>query len=152
MWLNIDQTSGSLDTVLELVDSNGNMLARDDNQVNDLGITGTTSGVVSNGATARPLVVNALTGGDYFSNNRLDAGMSVILPGTAGSTAIYYVRVRSNPVSTDMTGLLRTLCGSSHPQQPPTKSPPLKALAVRSRLRSGGVNLIIDRGPTCCRC
>ena len=46
---------------------------------------------------AQPLGKDAVQGGDYYSLNPRDAGMRVVLPGPAGATSSYFVRVRSQP-------------------------------------------------------
>jgi subtilisin-like proprotein convertase family protein len=85
VWIDIDRTSAGLDTIVELVDANGTVLAQSlDND--------TLSGL------AQTIIKETYLGGDYFSINPRDAGMRVVLPGVAGQTATYYVRVRSQPV------------------------------------------------------
>ena len=85
VWFDIDQSSPGLDSVVELIAADGTVLARSlDNT--------TLSGL------AQTMTKEAWRGGDYFSTNPRDAGMRVILPGPAGQTNTYYVRVRSQPV------------------------------------------------------
>ncbi|HUT95464.1 MAG TPA: PKD domain-containing protein [Thermoguttaceae bacterium] len=91
VWIDVDRTRGSLDTVVELVQANGTVLAR--STVSDVfpgdgyDITGT--------ASPAPLAKDAYNGGDYYTLNYHDAGFRVVLPGPAGQTGTYYVRVRS---------------------------------------------------------
>ncbi len=88
VWLDIDRTGSSLDTVLELIRANGVVEARsiDNNTLTSFAVN------------ALPLVKDARLGGDFYTTNPRDAGMRVILPGTPGTTNTYYVRVRSNPL------------------------------------------------------
>ncbi len=85
VWLDIDQTSSTLDTVVELIASNGTVLAGSDNSVAE---------------TANPgLLVGAagpLDAVDLFTVNDLDAGMKVTLPGPVGLESTYFVRVTSH--------------------------------------------------------
>ena len=86
VFLDIDQTSASLDSVLELVDATGTVLARSTNaSPNDLS------------GSALPLQKFAYLGGDFYSTSVRDAGMRIMLPGNPGDTNTYFVRVRSNP-------------------------------------------------------
>lgn len=105
VWLDLDRTAVSLDTVLELVDANGTVLARSNN---------------SDDESANPLLLNNLLAGnkakilqqgsfsseDLYTTNPRDAGMRVVLPGTVGTTNTYYVRVRSYSanLNTNLTG------------------------------------------------
>ncbi|TWT73866.1 GEVED domain-containing protein [Allorhodopirellula solitaria] len=103
VWVDIDNTSFGLDTVVELLDSTGAVLARSDNSsANDtMAIDASVEGMVG------PLQSRAdeYTEFDVFGNyvddgsvNPLDAGFRVALPGDASgveSRSVYYVRVRS---------------------------------------------------------
>lgn len=108
VWLQISDTSPALDTVLELIDSNGVVLATSDNApaeimnpallasenagkttiINPLTL-GAYSGGIQNGAD--PNGVNAA----LYTKNLKDAGMRVVLPGTSGQNYTYYLRVSS---------------------------------------------------------
>ncbi|MBI5760347.1 MAG: tandem-95 repeat protein [Planctomycetales bacterium] len=94
VWLDIDRTSSALDTMVELIDSNGTVVAR---SLNNSTLSG----------SAFTLIKVPNLGGDYFSQNPRDAGFRVTLPGTAGLTGTYFVRVRSQPVA----GSENTLAG-----------------------------------------
>ncbi len=119
-WFQISNTSPSLDTVLQLVDSNGNVLA----QSNDSFAEMTTSGLLAseqpggkltgaNGLVVAPLTLGDFSGGDQanadpngvnadlYSKNVKDAGMRLVLPGAAGQSFTYYIRVLSNGAKTD---------------------------------------------------
>ena len=91
VWIDIDRTRGALDTVVELVQSNGTVIA------------GSTRSDVSPGdgkdvltGSAAPLAKNEYDGGDYYTLNHHDAGFRVVLPGSPGQSGTYFVRVRSN--------------------------------------------------------
>ncbi|ELP30533.1 peptidase domain protein, partial [Rhodopirellula baltica SWK14] len=86
VWLDIDRTDTSLDTVIEVLNANGTVLARSMSPF-DLNEPGTLN--------ALPLEQNSLLGGDFNSENFRDAGMHFVLTGTPGTTGRYYVRVRS---------------------------------------------------------
>lgn len=92
VWLDIDKTTPSLDTILELIDSSGTVLARSQSDA--------MSQRMSGAVTALPLQEQVNLGGDYYATTVFDAGMRVVLNGAAGTKNTYYVRVRSNPAST----------------------------------------------------
>jgi hypothetical protein len=95
VWIDIDRTSSSLDTVIELLDANGNVIAYSDN-------TGTNQAViVQPGTIAAPMPFSQFDGRDLYTLNQHDAGFRVILPGTAGVSQPYYVRVRSRAAGAD---------------------------------------------------
>ncbi len=103
VWLQMSQTASSLDSVVELVDANGAVLAQDDNAVQDNNSPATSTLHVAAGVNAFLLPAglspnSGFASPNFFSVNPLDAGMQVTLPGTVGTTNTYYVRVRaSNP-------------------------------------------------------
>ncbi len=104
VWFDIDRTSGSLDTVLQLVDINGNVIASSDNsQVEQ-------SNPDLFGGIGLPMIKDERLGGDFYTTNPKDAGMRVILPGAfAGESNTYFIRVRSkgagDSTSTAVDGL-----------------------------------------------
>ncbi len=89
VWLDIDRTAMHLDSVLELVDFDGNVVASSN------------AGVLTGGAL--DLVKDPVFGGDFFTSNRHDVGQGIIydegfrftLPGNPAQRATYFVRVRS---------------------------------------------------------
>ncbi|MEQ9070012.1 MAG: hypothetical protein RLO18_24985, partial [Gimesia chilikensis] len=91
IWIDIDRTSSALDTMVELVDLYGNVLARSLNSFDDLTLSG----------LAEPLLQDDYLLGDFYSQNINDAGFSVVLPGPAGATGTFFIRVRSQPVAGD---------------------------------------------------
>ncbi len=90
-WMQLDRTSAQLNSVIELVDNNGAVIASE------------VDGVFSGSALpmSQGQLGPAIT--DPYSTNPNDAAMRVVLPGTAGSTNTYYVRVRSD--SANLTNL-----------------------------------------------
>ncbi|TWU41719.1 tandem-95 repeat protein [Novipirellula artificiosorum] len=93
VYFDIDDTDFGLDTVVELIDINGNILALS-NSSNDESVT--PSDLVNNIASGSVLPLFK-TGKTVVENpNALDGGMRVILPGNSQSVNEYYVRVRSS--------------------------------------------------------
>lgn len=81
IWLDIDRTSSVLDSVVELINSDGVVLARSDNSA----IEGPSGSIGPQGFAEF----------DHYTTNPFDAGMRLTLPGPVGSTNTYYVRVSS---------------------------------------------------------
>tara|TARA_R110002111_G_scaffold256979_3_gene324753 strand:- start:89044 stop:104352 length:15309 start_codon:yes stop_codon:yes gene_type:complete len=97
VWIDIDRTSSSLDTVVELVNIFGTVIARSWDSFNPATL----------GGTALDLTKTDYLLGDFYSQNKGDAGFRVILPGAPGAVGTYFVRVRSQPEAgneTDVTG------------------------------------------------
>ncbi|HUE72938.1 MAG TPA: GEVED domain-containing protein [Pirellulaceae bacterium] len=87
VWIDIDRTSYALDTIVELIDANGNVLARSE------------SNTVLSGL-ALSMDKDPYYGRDTFTTNPLDAGMRVVLPvPPTGNNTPYFVRVRSTPLN-----------------------------------------------------
>ncbi len=112
VWLDIDRTTSSFDSVIELIDVNGNILALSDDSLQES--MGTMSRFRS--SSLQSTAVGSLNQfdlpagspssayGDSFSTNVKDAGMRITLPGSAGQRSLYHIRVRSsnfNVVGTD---------------------------------------------------
>ncbi|MGQ9504528.1 MAG: GEVED domain-containing protein [Thermogutta sp.] len=97
IWLDIDHTTFALDTIIELIDADGNVLARSDNSLNEVpqGFSTTPAFSMNRDLWVRSTSSNPSELGDYYSINPRDAGMRVVLPGPAGEVHTYYVRVRS---------------------------------------------------------
>ncbi len=103
VWVDVDKTTFSLDTVVELLNSNGVVLARSDNsQANDtMARDASVDGLVGSLQSR----ADAFSDFDVFGNyvdrgsvNPRDAGFRVVLPGDssgAENRSVYYVRVRS---------------------------------------------------------
>ena len=114
VWIDLDRTGSSLDSVVELINENGIILAQSDDSLAEsaavaaglpstLFQNGNTSLIAPNQAQVMdrdPLAVENSwipgTARDLGSINPRDAGMRVVLPGTSGATTTYYLRVRSS--------------------------------------------------------
>ena len=116
VWLDIDRTSLSLNSVIELIDANGNILVLSDSSLRES--RGDLSRLVPDPDRfspdqARSLNVLPIPAGsplaayqDAFSINPNDPGMRIILPGSLGQRNLYHVRVRSsNVVGSDRSTL-----------------------------------------------
>ena len=110
VWFDIDATTHALDVVVELLNSDGTIVAQSDNSLDE------GNGVLSVYANpaeiplnhVNPLQKSEFLGRDHYSINPRDAGFRAILPGTPGSPNTYHVRVRSsNLQSGDPTSNLR---------------------------------------------
>ncbi|MEM8677964.1 MAG: NF038122 family metalloprotease [Planctomycetota bacterium] len=95
VWLDIDNTAASLDSVVELINANAVTLAQSDDSLTDLPIS--PGGVVAVGQLSK----SGFYPTDHFSVNPNDAGMRLTLPGTTGETGTYFVRVRSSSDNLD---------------------------------------------------
>lgn len=96
VWLDIDDTSHSLDTILELVDADGVVLARSDNSVvenADPSLLFRNPAIPEN--HINPLQKSDFNNEDNYTINPYDAGMRIVLPGDADAENSYFVRVRS---------------------------------------------------------
>ncbi|WP_372717777.1 DVUA0089 family protein [Novipirellula sp.] len=114
VWFDVDRTDAQLDTVLELLDGEGRVLAlSQDSRFESLAgqLTFVNSNLMRDGH-ALPMQldhdaeVNA-TGEyrDLFSQNDGDSGMRIVLPGTTGTRNTFYVRVRSSNPAANLTSL-----------------------------------------------
>ncbi|MCO6456859.1 MAG: DVUA0089 family protein [Pirellulaceae bacterium] len=97
VWLDIDRSTHSLDTVVELLDGNGEILALSDNSLDET----VNPALLMNdpslpGNHVNPLQKSVYQLKDYGGTNPRDAGMRVVLPGTPGQVTTYHVRVRSS--------------------------------------------------------
>lgn len=98
VWFDIDRTSHTLDTVVELINANGTVLARSNNSTEEEDNPGLLVGI------AQPMFKTPFEFGDLYTTNPRDAGMRLRLPGTAGTQNTYYVRVRAASANlTDLT-------------------------------------------------
>jgi hypothetical protein len=112
VWFDVDQTSGSLDSVIELVDGNGQIIALSDNSIDEstAGSVYSDTNLVST-IRAWPMDQSAFTRRnsanqtpvDFLGVNPLDAGFRAVLPGVAGSVNNYFLRVRSSNVTPAIT-------------------------------------------------
>lgn len=106
VWFDIDRTSNSLDTVVELIDASGRTLALSDNSLEEeidknlLQVATDLSRESVNPLrlSTPELYFESASGApkDLYSTNPRDAGFRVKLPGGEGTTNLYHVRVRSS--------------------------------------------------------
>ncbi len=106
VWIDIDRTTHSLDTIVELIDANGDVLARSDNSPAELASGAVPAVPVSSGNptgtnAARLMQRDTFNGNDLFTTNPRDAGMRVVLPGAPGLRNEYFIRVRSKGTTLD---------------------------------------------------
>lgn len=97
VWIDIDRTSYSLDTVVELISSTGTILALSDNSLDE----STNSSLIyrqSSLVKANNLNKSLYNSDDMYTTNPKDAGFRIILPGNVGTTGTYQVRVRSSNI------------------------------------------------------
>ncbi|MEQ8786611.1 MAG: choice-of-anchor L domain-containing protein [Pirellulaceae bacterium] len=90
VWFDIDHTSSSLDTIIEVLDGDGNVVA-----------TSNDSELLDHTIQLAGTDVNGLGKSDFYridtvTLNPRDAGMRVVLPGAVGDTDTFYVRVKSD--------------------------------------------------------
>ncbi len=104
VWIDIDRTSVGLDTVVELLDSSGNILAQSDNTLDEE--NGVFSVFTSGGTQAFPLRYSDFYAKDLYTLNTADAGMRVTLTGAVGVRQSYFVRVRSSNLDTSSTPIV----------------------------------------------
>ena len=99
VWLDIDRTDQTLDSVIEIIDSSGNVLASSDNSTEEIvngeiAIPGSAGGLT---LFQDPLALRnsneEATYLDLYTLNPLDAGLRLTLPGSTGSLNEYFVRV-----------------------------------------------------------
>ncbi len=91
VWIDIDRTTQALDTIVELIDNLGNVLARSDNSPAESGGSESPEGISLLMQKTPPY-----EGTDYYTTNPRDGGMRLVLPGPANTTNTYFLRVRSN--------------------------------------------------------
>ncbi|KAA1257828.1 hypothetical protein LF1_03180 [Rubripirellula obstinata] len=104
IWVDVDKTSFTLDSVIEILDADGNVIARSDNSFDEIAGTPLQAVQPILGGTA-----SSLEGGtpgdsrfgagglyeDYASTNPRDAGISLSLPGNRGTRSVFFFRIRS---------------------------------------------------------
>ncbi len=103
IWIDIDETRHSLDTIVELIDANGNVIASSDNSYDDTEAAGG-DGDLAGDALRMDRDIwdddpNTDLQRDFYTTNQRDAGFRVVLPGTTGQTRLYYVKVSSKQIT-----------------------------------------------------
>ncbi len=108
VWFDVDSTSYTLDTVIEILDSSGALLARSDDSLAEqltpslieispfIDPTSVAPLVKTSADVARKNESGLLK--DDFSTNPRDAGLRMRLPGIAGTISTYFFRIRSKSV------------------------------------------------------
>lgn len=97
IWLDIDRTSIGFDSVVELLDANGNIVAQSDDTLAE---RNQDYSVYTDGsATVHSLDYSAFLNRDLYTLNQADAGFRVTLPGAVGVRQPYFVRVRSSSLN-----------------------------------------------------
>lgn len=104
VWLDIDFSRHAFDPVVELLDSNGNVVAISDNSIDE---SAGTAALFVNGAVVNPMERSPLISFDGYTTNQRDAGFRVVLPGNPGFQQNYFVRVRSSNIDSLDTGANR---------------------------------------------
>ncbi|MEM8910222.1 MAG: hypothetical protein AAGC97_00535, partial [Planctomycetota bacterium] len=106
VYIDIDQTSFGLDTVVELINVNEEIIASSDNSFEEATIPVQSTSPGAAGVYFNENVVNGVDAGDVRplfrlgigaveSPNAMDAGFRVVLPGDTQQDNTYYVRVRT---------------------------------------------------------
>ena len=97
VWIDVDRTTHSLDTVVELITSTGTILALSDSTLDE---TSNPSLLYKSSSLVQAATLNKsqYISDDLYGTNQKDAGFRVVLPGTVGTTGTYQVRVRSSNI------------------------------------------------------
>lgn len=106
VWFDIDRSSSSLNSVIELLDANGEVLARSDDSLlesQDPSLiyrspaipASSVNPLQKDAPTYQPTTASGLPK-DHYSLNLFDAGMRIVLPGVVGVRSTYHLRVRSS--------------------------------------------------------
>lgn len=109
VWIDIDKTTYTLDTVIEILDSSGNVLGRVDNSTAEVddpslipNLSNDLAGKIGSLQGSADVLTQRGAGGlyeDFGTINSRDAGLRLALPGTTGTRSVYYFRVRSGSVN-----------------------------------------------------
>ncbi|MGE0756179.1 MAG: DVUA0089 family protein, partial [Pirellulaceae bacterium] len=98
VWIDLDRTTYALDTVVELLDASGNVLARSDDAIEEVAAGEVFAATGQVASPLRKFSDDEHQSGlykDFMTTNARDAGMRVALPGVVGSRGTFHVRVRS---------------------------------------------------------
>ncbi len=113
VWLDIDYTQLNLDAVLELLDANGQLLARSDSSTLEaanpslLFASSLIPASSVNPLATRTVGARATSSGavkEDGTTNPRDPGFRVRLPGSPGNASTYFVRVRSAGTNVEAVG------------------------------------------------
>lgn len=104
VWIDVDSTSFTLDTVIEVLDPDGTVIARSDNSSDEVAglatvdeLTPSVAGLV--GSLQRDGDIDDFY--DFNSVNPRDAGLRMTLPGPIGAQSTFLVRIRSAALNPD---------------------------------------------------
>ncbi|MCY2976123.1 MAG: Ig-like domain-containing protein [Planctomycetota bacterium] len=113
VWFDIDRSGLALDSVVELINQSGQIIAQSSNSFEEsvAGSVFTNPGLIGIGR-AFPMNQSSFVAptSDFQATNPLDAGLRIQLPGVNGTTNKYFIRVRSTNLSpTDAASKLQDL-------------------------------------------
>ncbi|MCY2983371.1 MAG: Ig-like domain-containing protein [Planctomycetota bacterium] len=114
VWFDVDNTRFSLDTIIEVLNANGDLLVRsDDSTFEQTGAQTIFTTALVNVNNVNPLLRKAtpvsrfntsgLLKDDYTSNPR-DAGVRLLLPGITGAQSTFFFRIRSKSTNIENSG------------------------------------------------
>ncbi|MFN6128852.1 MAG: tandem-95 repeat protein [Planctomycetota bacterium] len=113
VWFDIDGTTLTLDTVLEILNSNGDLLARsDDSTAEQLNPALIVRDPLLSANAVNPIVQRDRGSSrrhesglikEYGTTNESDAGLLIVLPGVQGASRTFFFRVRSKGTDIENT-------------------------------------------------
>ena len=114
VWFDVDSTRFSLDTIIEVLNANGDLLVRSDDSTDEQsGVDPIFTTPLVNANNVNPLLRTAtpvsrrnasgLLKDDYTSNPR-DAGVRLLLPGVTGAQSTFFFRIRSRSTNIENSG------------------------------------------------
>jgi VCBS repeat-containing protein/parallel beta-helix repeat protein len=122
VWIDVDDTDSRLDTILELIDGAGRVLAVSQNsrqESSDGALAFVNSDLIRDGH-ALPMQLDhdapENADGSYrdlYTTNDGDSGMRVVLPGVTGTRNDFFVRVRSNNLDSNVGGFQMEYAGAA---------------------------------------
>jgi len=113
VWFDIDYTQVTLDTVIEILNANGDLLARSDDSTAEQTnpsllfkdpsiIADHVNPIVQRTRSTARRNASGLLKEDGTTNTK-DAGLRILLPGLSGATSTYFFRVRSKSTNIDQS-------------------------------------------------
>ncbi|TWU03779.1 hypothetical protein Pla100_07090 [Neorhodopirellula pilleata] len=104
IWIDVDATSFTLDTIVEVLDPDGTVVARSNNSRDEVAGTATVDALDPSveglvGSLKRDREFDDFL--DFNSVNPRDAGLRMTLPGPIGENSTYFVRIRSASMNPD---------------------------------------------------
>ena len=122
VWIDVDDTDPRLDTIVELIDGAGRVLAvsQDSRQESADGALAFVNSDLIRDGHALPMQLDHdapdNADGSYrdlFTTNDGDSGMRVVLPGVTGTRNDFFVRVRSNNLDSNIAGFQMSYSGAA---------------------------------------